>query len=67
MSDKNEDKYMKENKKTMQQPPVEKEGLEEPRTVGYPAVKIGIVVFTIIVIIIIIIGISNGMYGLFDN
>lgn len=67
MSDKDEKKYVKENKNTMQRPPEEKEGLEEPRTVGYPAVKIGIVVFVIIIIIIIIIGISNGMYGLFDN
>lgn len=64
--DPKEEKYMKENKKTMQRPPVEKEGIQEPRVTGYRPIQIGIVIFVIIVIAIIIWGISSNMWGLFS-
>lgn len=63
--DPKEREYMEENKETMQRPPVQKEGLEEPRTKGYKPVQIGIIIFVILVLIIVIIGISSDMWGLF--
>jgi len=65
--DPKEEKYMKENEETMQRPPAQKEGLQEPRTTGYRPIQIGIVIFVIIVIAIIIWGISSNMWGLFSN
>ena len=68
MSDKDpkEEKYMKENKETMQRPPVNKEGIEEPRVTGYRPLQIGLVIFIIIVIVVIIWGINSNMWGLFS-
>lgn len=59
--------YMKESKDSMQRPPVEKEGLEEPRVSGLPKVKVGIVIFVVLVLIIVILGVSFDMFGLFSN
>lgn len=68
MDDKNpnNEKFVEENKETMQRPPAQKEGLEEPRTKGYKPLQIGFVIFVILVLIIVVIGISSGMWGLFD-
>ena len=68
MSDKDpkEKKYMRENKETMQRPPVNKEGIEEPRVTGYRPLQIGLVIFIIIVIVVIIWGINSNMWGLFS-
>lgn len=63
--DPKEQKYVEENKETMQRPPVQKEGLEEPKTKGYRPMQIGFVIFVILVLIIIILGINSGMWGLF--
>lgn len=62
----NEKKYMKENKDTMQRPPVEKDGIEEPNVKEYNKVKGGIVVFAVLVIVIIIILFSTDMFGLLN-
>lgn len=61
-----EQEYMKENKETMQQPPVEKEGLEEPKVKEYGKVQGGFVAFVILVIIIIILLVSTDMFGLLN-
>ncbi|MBZ5200084.1 hypothetical protein HU147_02540 [Planomicrobium chinense] len=69
MSDNKEPKekeYMKASKESLKHPPDQKEGLQEPRTTGYKPLQIGIVIFAILVIIVVIIGISNGMWGLFN-
>ncbi|MGO1060790.1 hypothetical protein ACTL32_16885 [Planococcus sp. FY231025] len=63
--DPKEREYMEENKETMQRPPVQKEGLEEPRTKGYKPLQIGFVIFVIVVLIIVIFGINSNMWGLF--
>lgn len=63
--DRENEKYTEENKETMQRPPAQKEGLEEPRTKGYRPVQIGFVIFVILVLIIVIIGINSDMWGLF--
>ncbi|MDN7242008.1 hypothetical protein QWY14_09375 [Planococcus sp. N028] len=66
MAKDDEKDYMKENKKTMQHPPQEKEGLEEPNVKEYNKVQGGIVAFVIVVIIIIIALISTDMFGLLN-
>jgi hypothetical protein len=58
--------YMQENKKTMQQPPHQKDGIEEPNVKEYRKVQGGIVAFAILVIVIIIILISTDMFGLLN-
>ncbi|TWT27439.1 hypothetical protein [Planomicrobium sp. CPCC 101110] len=61
-----EQKYMKENKETMQPSPDHKEGIEEPNVKQYNKVQGGIVAFVILVIIIIIVLVSTDMFGLLN-
>ena len=61
-----EKEYMKENKETMQRPPQEKDGIEEPNVKQYNKVQGGMVAFVILVIIIIITLVSTNMFGLFE-
>lgn len=61
---KDTDKYMEENKNTMDRPPNDPEGITEPRTKSYRPVQRGFIIFIVLAVIVLIIGISTDMFGL---
>lgn len=63
-----EQEYMKTSEQEMDhKPPVEKEGLEEPKKTGYPPLQLGLIVFAIAVLVIVGFAIGFDWFGLFGN
>ena len=63
-----EQEYMKTSEQELDhKPPVEKEGLEEPKKTGYPPLQLGLIVFAIAVLVIVGFAIGFDWFGLFGN
>ncbi len=72
MNDKNNNEpqerkdYMRDTTDNLDHAPDRKEGLEEPKVKELNKVKIGLIIFMVIVLIILAIGIGFDMFGLMD-
>lgn len=63
-----EQEYMKTSEQELKnKPPTEEQGLEKPKTTGYPPLQLGLIVFGIAVLVIVGFAIGFDWFGLFGN
>ncbi|WP_033542402.1 hypothetical protein [Planococcus sp. CAU13] len=58
--------YMRKSTEDIDNPPEQKEGLQEPRVKEMNKIKVGVAIFVVIVLIILIVGIASDMFGLMN-
>lgn len=63
---KERDKYMKTTKKGLETPHKYQEGLERPRTVGYNKLKLGLILFYILIFIVLGLLFYFDVFGLYS-
>lgn len=63
-----EQEYMKTSEQELDhKPPKEEQGLDKPKTTGYPPLQLGLIVFGIAVLVIVGFAIGFDWFGLFGN